>query len=246
MKTYIAEMFGYVNATISEPEHPAFGKHFETPDGKSFVFFSAQLAAADLIELLREQPKSTPLWLRKDLKCFQRELNKLNLCPETLEELKTAACFAKIIETADRSFFSDDDGSLNEDVRYDLLCLRDLCGDVLAFIADRIQDTAQKRTLSDRLETIREEAICAIEQAAEKGTIKLLPEDIFDNNGQWINTITKYDHPELQNSTAKTREQLVVNMFSGNEEDCVFQYTADFVFLRTDTLVQIATFLAKN
>jgi len=239
-------MFGYVNATISEPEHPAFGKHFETPDGKSFVFFSAQLDAHSLLKYLNDPPADTPAVILELLDKDWRKSFRENLCPETLEYLKTDCCFAKITETADRAIFSDNDGHQNEDVRYDLHCLCEICEEALAYIADCIQNEAQKRTLSDRLETIREEAICAIETAAEKGTIELLPEDIFDADSCWIKRITKIDHPAFKNSTSKLRDQLHVEVFSGDEENHYFNYTSDLLALRTDTLVQIADFLAKN
>jgi len=105
---------------------------------------------------------------------------------------------------------------------------------------------APAQSLSDRLETIREEAICAIETAAEKGTIELLPEDIFDADSCWIKRITKIDHPAFKNSTSKLRDQLHVEVFSGDEDDHYFNYESDLLALKTDTLVQIADFLAKN
>lgn len=107
-------------------------------------------------------------------------------------------------------------------------------------------DAVYPPTLSDRLETIREEAICAIEEVAEKGTIELLPEDIFDADSCWIKRITKIDHPAFKNSTSKLRDQLHVEVFSGDADENMLSYTSDLLTLRTDTLVQIADYLAKN
>lgn len=101
--------------------------------------------------------------------------------------------------------------------------------------ADENQAAAQP--LSDRLEAIREEAICAIETAAEKGTIELLPEDIFDNDECWIKRVKKYDLPELP---------CFVEVYSGEEVNHYHNYNSDLLILKTDTLVQIAAFLAKN
>ena len=105
---------------------------------------------------------------------------------------------------------------------------------------------APAQPLSDRLETIREEALCAIEEVAEKGTIELLSEDIFDADSCWIKRITKIDHPAFKNSTSKLRDQLHLEVFSGDEDDHYFNYESDLLTLKTDTLVQIADFLAKN
>jgi len=109
-----------------------------------------------------------------------------------------------------------------------------------AEVNKRLKDLQQPQqpTLSDRLEAIREEAICAIEQAAEKGTIELLPEDIFDANSCWIKRII--------NAGIPAKQLLEVEVFSGDEENHYFNYTSDLLALRTDTLVQIAEFLAKS
>lgn len=235
MKNFIKTMIEAIGGTISEPEHPAFGKHLETPDGKSFVFFSAQLDAHSLLKYLNDPPVDTPAVILELLDKDWRKSFRENLCPETLEYLKTDCCFAKITETADRAMFSDNDGHENEDVRYDLHCLCEICEEALAFIADRIQDQAQQRTLSDRLDEIREEAISAIEKAAEKGTIELLPEDIFDDDGCWIRRIT-----------TTTSGQLNAQIFSGDEDNHYLNYESDLLALKTDTLVQIADYLAKN
>jgi len=115
-----------------------------------------------------------------------------------------------------------------------------------ALLACADENKAAAPSLSDRLETIREEAICAIEEVAEKGTIELLPEDIFDADSCWIKRITKIDHPAFKNSTSKLRDQLHVEVFSGDADENMLSYTSDLLTLRTDTLVQIAAYLAKN
>ena len=115
-----------------------------------------------------------------------------------------------------------------------------------ALLACADENKAAAPSLSDRLESIREEALCAIETAAEKGTIELLPEDIFDADSCWIKRITKIDHPAFKNSTSKLRDQLHLEVFSGDEDDHYFNYESDLLTLKTDTLVQIADFLAKN
>ena len=115
-----------------------------------------------------------------------------------------------------------------------------------ALLACADENQAPAHPLSDQLETIRQEALCAIERAAEKGTIELLPEDIFDADSCWIKRITKVDHPAFKNSTSKLRDQLHVEVFSGDEDDQWINYESDLLALKTDTLVQIADYLAKN
>jgi len=121
----------------------------------------------------------------------------------------------------------------------------DLAKKALLACADETQAPAQP--LSDQLETIRQEALCAIERAIENwATIELLTEDIFDEGSCWIKQISKTDHPAFKNSTSKLRDQLQVEVFSGDADENMLSYTSDLLTLRTDTLVQIADFLAKN
>jgi len=209
-------MFGYVNATISEPEHPAFGKHFETSDGKSFVFFSAQLAAADLLEHIENPPAETPEPISAQLSIWKERVKEMRLEFATLEYLEEGACFAKILETEDRDFIHGDDGYECEKVQYDLDSLCELCEDALSFIADLVQDEAQRQTQQptfyDRIDTLRKEAIASILDQFKQGKTLVKSEQAYIQNGDsgwdWVGKISAEGEATEQNLSFHTYDTI--------------------------------------